>query len=178
MNKEDLIKYGLISFGLVLAGRFFANGLFAWIEGLFVRKGADEKSLDDMIRAKRYSMGGLSEKEAVKVPSKKPNPQIEQTVDPVELQKRELMHRIYSLDLKRGPQESPEAHALRILGLTQMEPLEQIKRAFKRKARDFHPDMFVLNDFDKRTKKRLDGRIHENYVAIQKAYDFLKARAQ
>lgn len=182
MKKDDLINYGLISAGVVLGASFFAKALFAWIEDLLFKKGRDEKSLEDLIRSKRYSMGGLSEKE-IKLSqlAEKKGPRTAEIADlreedPREVRKREIMHRIYDLDPKRATQESELAYHLRLLGLRTLESEEGLRRAFKQRAKEFHPDMFVLTDFDKKVQKRLAGRIHENYVAIQKSYDYLKTQ--
>ena len=177
MNKEDLIKYGLISFGVVLGARFFANAIFAWIEGLFIRKSSDEKGLDELIKSKRYSMGALSDKRTPAQQQPKTRPQeITEALDPAEEKKRATMHRIYDLEIRRGKQESEEAYHLRLLGLVRVEPADSMKKAFRQRSKEFHPDMFALMDFDDRTRKRLEARIHENYVAIQRAYEFFSKK--
>lgn len=175
MSKEDLIKYGLMSVGIVLGARFFANALFAWVERLFVGKSAEEKTLDDLIKSKRFSMGALSEKAAPPTAQQTPK-ELGQQLDPMEEKKRAIMHRIYDLDIRRGQQESVKAYHLRLLGLSKVETPEQLKKAYKQRAREFHPDTFALVDFEQRTRKRLEARIHENYVAIQRAYEFFSKK--
>lgn len=180
MTKDDLIKYAALSVGVVIGARFFANAAFAWIEEFLFNKSKDEKNLDDLIRSKRYGMGDVSEKERKKIsaePSPKERPlELGREVDPREADKAAMMHRIYDLVIKRGAQESEEDFYLRLLGLSKSDSPEIIKRAFKQKAKEFHPDMFVLDGFDGKTRKRLEARIHENYVMIQKAHDFLKKK--
>lgn len=181
MSKDEIIKYGALAFGIVIGARFFADAAFAWIGDLFFKKSRDEKTLEDLIRSKRYSMGSLSESEQLKLNSqpkkneKRSEPlSIDQEIDPAELKKRELMKRIYDLELRKQNGEDQQAYCLRLMGLKTIGNEEQLKKAFKLQSKKFHPDMFALGDFDSKVRRKLEGRIHENYVAIQKAYDHLK----
>lgn len=181
MSKDDIIKYAALAFGIVLAGRFFADAVFAWIGDILFKKSSDEKNLEDLIRSKKYTMGSLSESEQLRINSPlekeaktKPPLQIDHEISPLELRKREIMHRIYDLELRKLNGETVEAYNLRLIGLTKLESHDQLKKAYKVLAKKFHPDMFALGDFDPKAKRKLEARIHENYVAIQKAHDFLK----
>jgi DnaJ-class molecular chaperone len=62
----------------------------------------------------------------------------------------------------------------RILGLLKDSKTEDIKKAYKEKAKEFHPDRFDFSLFDKKTKEKLQHKVHENFLVIQKAYDYLK----
>lgn len=181
MSKDDIIKYAVLAFGIVLLGRFFADAIFAWIGDLLFKKSSDEKTLEDLIRSKKYSMGYLSEQEQLRInipsskeQSSKPQASIKHEISPMELKKREIMHRIYDLELRRMTGESIESYNMRLVGVIKLESEEQLKKAYKTQAKKYHPDMFALGDFDPKAKRKLETRIHENYLAIQKAHDFLK----
>lgn len=182
MSKEQLINYGLLSFALILGGRFIGAAIHAWVDEFFSRsKEKRTHSLDDLIRSRETLYGARQSKLSAIGFSEKPTEEtplsIDDSTDPEELSRRQIMRRVYAFDRPIHPHESEKDQALRLLGLTDMVERAELKRAFKTQAKNFHPDCFDLSLFDGKTKKRLAARIHENYLSIQKAHEYLKKQA-
>jgi hypothetical protein len=181
MDKEKLATYAVIAVGLVLGGRYVANLLFAWFDTLLLRKKEQNyRTLDELIDAKTRQLGGrpkVAEVERPLLSGGAPAPQLEEKTGPEEEQRKLTLHRIYDLETKRGQQESEEAYYLRIMNMKQLEKPEILKRAYKLRSKEFHPDRFNLDLFDAKTKKRLAARVHENYLLVQTAYAYLKKKA-
>ncbi len=178
MDKQTLITYGLISLGIVLGARFFANALFVWIEGFFLGK-KPERSLDDMVRARLRAMGVMPKSPPPTATLPSPEKEIGATAllpeeeDPEAQKRKALLRRIYELDLKQLPGESAEAFARRVLGVGPAAASDEIKRAFKTKSKELHPDTFRHEGFDAKTRAKLEARVHANYLAVKQAYETL-----
>jgi hypothetical protein len=186
MDKKQIIIYAAISFTVVLAGAIMAKALFAWLEQyLFGRKRERDLSLDELIQREerlmtqgkgRPSGRAMAPKDFKENVEDKVAGLLEETTDPKELDKKKILKRIYLFDPKRLGAETEEQFYWRILGLKNAPTTEDLKKSFKTRAKEMHPDSFQLNDFDAKTKKRLEKRIHENYLLIQKAHDVLKKK--
>jgi hypothetical protein len=173
MKLEFLYYSFAVSVVIVVAGRYFADALFPWFDKFLLNKSREDAKLDALIRARLQQWGHRS------ISSQNPSSLTESTpeeeeISPEELAHREQLHRIYSFDGKRRAHESPQDHALRLLGLKSLPSPEGLKQAFKAQAKLNHPDTFQLDSFAPKLKKRLAARIHENYIAIQRAHDTLK----
>ncbi len=182
MDKEKLATYAAIALGLVLGGRYVANLIFAWFETLMLeKKEQNYRTLDELIDSKARQMGGrpkVAEVERSLLTGGTPAPQLEEKTGPEEEQRKITLHRIYDLETKRGQQESEEAYYLRIMNMKQKEAPEILKRAYKLRSKEYHPDRFNLDLFDGKTKKRLAARVHENYLLVQNAYGYLKKNSK
>jgi tRNA G37 N-methylase Trm5 len=99
---------------------------------------------------------------------------LEMDTDPESQKRKAILHQIYDKKLARLKDESDYDFYSRILLLPQDPSNEQIKKAYKEKAKEFHPDRFDFSLFDKKTKDKLQHKVHENFLVIQKAYDYLK----
>lgn len=178
MDKEKLVTYAVIAVGLVLGGRYVANLIFAWFETLMLqKKEQDYRTLDELIDSKARQMGGRPKVAGVErtlLTGGGAAPQLEEKTGPEEEQRKLTLHRIYDLETKRGQQESEEAYYLRIMNMKQLEKPDILKRAYKLRSKEYHPDRFNLDLFDAKTKKRLAARVHENYLLVQNAYGYLK----
>ena len=184
MDKKQIIIYAAISLAVVLAGAIMAKSLFAWLEQyLFGRKRERDLTLDELIEKEerlmtqgkgRASGKAMAPKDFKEKTEDKTAGLLEETTDPKELERKKILQRVYLFDPKRLGAETEEQFYLRILGLKNVINAEDLKKAFKTRAKEMHPDSFQLNDFDAKTKKRLEKRIHENYLLIQKAHDVLK----
>ena len=178
MDKEKLVTYAVIAVGLVLGGRYVANLIFAWFETLMLsKKEQDYRTLDELIDSKARQLGGrpkVPEVERSLLTGGTPTAQLEEKTGPEEEQRKLILHRIYDLETKRGQQETEEAYYLRIMNMKHRESAEILKRAYKLRSKEYHPDRFNLDLFDGKTKKRLAARVHENYLLVQTAYGFLK----
>lgn len=179
--KQIFLQYGFVALALVLGGAFGAKMLFAWLdEYLFGKK--REQGLDEMIAQKLSSMGAkptrkteaLGQRQEAKEDPRQLADQ--RPEDPEEAKRKEILQRIYHFDGKRGQGEAEETYYLRLLGLRSFENVEQVKRSFKQRAREFHPDLFPLALFEKSLQKRLAKRVHENYLLLQKAQDYFAKR--
>ena len=181
MDKEKLATYAAIAVGLVLGGRYVANLIFAWFDTLMLQKKEQNyRTLDELIDSKARQMGGRPRAPEVArtlLEGGTPAPQLEEKTGPEEEQRKLTLHRIYDLETKRGPQESDEAYYLRIMNMKQLEKPDVLKRAYKLRSKEYHPDRFNLELFDAKTKKRLAARVHENYLLVQNAYTFLKKKS-
>ena len=187
MDKKQIIIYAAISLAIVLAGAIMAKSLFAWLEQyLFGRKRERDLTLDELIeKEERLMTGGkgkvsgraMAPRDFKEKTEDKTAGLLEETTDPKELERKKILQRVYLFDPKRLGAENEEQFYLRILGLKNVINAEDLKKAFKTRAKEMHPDSFQLNDFDAKTKKRLEKRIHENYLLIQKAHDVLKKKS-
>lgn len=178
MTKDQIITYLFISFGMVLAARLFGTMISAWMGDIFSKK--DTKSLDELIHEQRNFVGGVRATTAPphKESSKEDLLQIERTLTPEEEKKSKILHRIYDFDYKKKPEEEQQVFFRRVLGVQEGETVEMIKKNYREKSKDFHPDRFDLSLFDKKMKKKLEERIHQNYLVVQKAYQVLLKSAK
>lgn len=180
MDKQKLATYAMISVGVVLIARFGGTLFFNLLDTyLFRKKDRRDPSLDELIDNEYLKLSGGRGKpsgQAVMPRLKKgQKPQeLPQPDDPAVDAKKAILHRIYDVELKRGSGESEEAFALRVLGLKERESQETLKRAFKIRSKELHPDRFNLDAFDGKTRQRLGKRVHENYLQVQAAYQYLK----
>jgi hypothetical protein len=174
MTREFLLYSLAVSVVIVIAGRYFADALFPWLDRFFFSKSRDDAKLDDLIQSRLQQWGHRS----ISAPNPKTlastTSEERDELSPAEIARREQLQRIYSFDGKRRSQESTEDHALRLLGLKELPTAELLKQAFKARAKLNHPDTFQLDGFDAKLKKRLAARVHENYILIQRAHEILK----
>lgn len=185
MDKKQLLMYAGLSLGLVIVGGLLAKSAFAWFEQYLFGRKRPEPTLDELIDQEELLLRGGRPKASGRAlaprdfrsPASDPAPPLlEDTADPVELEKRKTMKRAYLFDPQRLPTEPERTYYLRILGLGPEASLDEIKSAYRARSKDMHPDRFQLEAFDAKTRKRLEKRVHENYVLVQRAHDFLKKK--
>ena len=99
---------------------------------------------------------------------------LEEATDEAGVKRKETVKRIYGLENKRLPQENDLVYFTRFLKLKDNFSKEDLKKTYKELAQLYHPDKFDLTGFDEKTKKKLAAKTHENFVLVQKAYDYLK----
>jgi hypothetical protein len=171
--QTHLIVGVLISFLLVLLGRKLALIFFNLFEKRFfehyIRK---DKSLEELIRAKEFEYGKVRV-----IPT--PGPQkevelIEGPKDPQDEARKVILHKIYNDAFQKKKSESDRDFYIRILNLTTLFKPDDLKRAYKKKSKEFHPDCFDVSLFDAKTQLRLKSRIHQNYLVIQSANNYFK----
>lgn len=173
--EREFIYYAVgISVTMVVAGRYLANAIFPWVDKIFLPKKQRDEKLDELIQARLNQMGHRPVTFAPKQLAENAAPPVE--LNPEEMKRREQLQRIYAFDGKRLSKESTEDHALRLLGLKNPTTAENLRAAFKTQAKLYHPDTFQLDGFESKLKKRLDARVHENYIAIQKAHVLLRSK--
>lgn len=185
MDKKQLLIYAALSLGLVIAGALLAKSAFAWFEHYLFGRKKPEPTLDELIDQEELLLRGgrpkpsgraMAPRDFKTAGTEEAKPMLEDTTDPAELEKRKIMKRAYLFDPQRLPTEPERTYYLRILGLKPEASVDAIKSAYRARSKDMHPDRFQLNAFDPKTKKRLEKRVHENYVLIQKAHDFLRKK--
>lgn len=173
MKQETL--YILIGTAIVVVflSKSIASILFNKMDEFFVKKkelkGFDD--IDSVIEARTMLMrNGV----AASTTSEKKAPEalkIEQIQTPEEKKRIEIMKRIYAFDKLKISGEAEIDYYKRILGICENSDL---KKNYKQMCKVFHPDRFDLRLFDQKTKDKLTKKIHENFLLIQKAYDYLK----
>ena len=175
--KDIVIQYGLASVGVVLAAAVSAKMIFVWLDDLILSKKRDA-GLDEMIQQKLTALGSPVLRRPTETPAPPPKALEDlRPEDPDEVKKKIILQRIYHFDGKRGAQETEEAYCLRLLGMKTLESAEHIKRAFKAQAREYHPDKFPLDLFEKKLRKKLAARVHDNYILLQRAQGQLLKKA-
>ena len=180
MDREKILTLLAVSLGLVLVGSLAGKMLFSWLDTFFYRrKDKLDPTLDELIDHEYTRLGGKprASGEAFAPRIKKVADKVEALDaphDPLESERKMILQRVYAFDFKRGQSESEEAFYLRVLDMKVRERPEVLKRAYKLRSKEFHPDRFKLDIFDTKTRKRLEGRIHENYVLVQQAYSAIK----
>ncbi len=179
MDKQKLATYAMISIGIVIVARLGGQAFFQLLDHyLFRKKDRKDPSLDELIDHEYLKLsGGLKPSGKAVMPRLKQgqkSPELVAPEDPAADAKKALLHRIYDFEFKRTADESEEKFYLRVLGMRERETAENLKRAFKIRSKELHPDRFNLDAFDNKTKKRLAQRVHENYLLVQHAYQFLK----
>lgn len=108
-------------------------------------------------------------------PKKTESPKLlEEATDEASIKRKETVKRIYGLENKRLPQENDFVYYSRFLKLKDNFSKEDLKKIYKELALLYHPDKFDLTGFDDKTKKKLAAKTHENFLLVQKAYDYLK----
>jgi hypothetical protein len=183
MDRDKILTLVGVSVALVLVGSLIGKALFAWLDTyLFRRKDQRDPTLDELIDHEFTRLGGKPRATgAAFAPRIKRTEEkaaaIEAPHDPLEFEKKEMLQRIYGFDFKRLQGESDEAFYLRVLDMKVREKPEVLKRAYKLRSKELHPDRFKLDIFDAKTKKRLAARVHENYLLVQKAYEHFKKTA-
>ena len=185
IDTQQLLTYAGVALGAVFTAKYFSGHLYNLLDSfLFRAKDKRDPSLDEMIDHKHREMGGKGlrragqgsgdERRETGAPGPEELLRLSEDLSPEAQERKLILHKIYSFDARRMPSESEKDYFLRLLN--EREPITQdiLKKAYKKKARELHPDTFDLNLFDPKMKKKLSIRIHENYLWIQKAHDYLK----
>jgi len=180
------MTYAGIALSAVLTARYFSGHLYNLLDHFMFRtKDKRDPSLDEMIDQKHREFGGYGlrksagssqadERASKGAPDKEELLRLNEDLSPEAQQRKLILQKIYSFDGRRLPSETEKNYYLRLLNEREPLNMEILKKAYKKKAREFHPDTFDLSLFDAKMKKKLSSRIHENYLHIQKAHEFLK----
>jgi DnaJ-domain-containing protein 1 len=160
--------------------KVFSGMLFVWWDELFRGKKIEKNmdNLDEIIEARKLLLRkNPDSKENIiqksnqnKLETKK----LEMETDPESQKRKEILHQIYDKKLTKLKDETDYDFFIRVLNLKKESSSDEIKKAYKEKAKEFHPDRFDFSLFDKKTKEKLQKKVHENFLVIQKAYDYLK----
>jgi hypothetical protein len=180
MDKSHIPYVILGCIGFVFAMKIFSGMLFVWWDELFRGKKIEKNmdNLDEIIEARKLLLRKSSDIDQRIV--QKANPikvdakALEMESDPESKKRKEILHQIYDKKLSRLKDETDYDFFIRILNLKKESSTDEIKKAYKEKAKEFHPDRFDFSLFDKKTKEKLQKKVHENFLVIQKAYDYLK----
>ncbi len=178
---KGMIPYVILGcVALMIAVKIFSGMIFTMYEDFFMgKKEKNVDNLDDLIKARAMLMK-KAEPAATKGEGsvKKPDLKlVEEATDPESKKRKEILHQIYDLDVKRFKDEADDAYYARILKLPSAFTTDAVKKAYKERAKACHPDRFDLKSFDEKTQKKLKTKIHENFLIIQKAYDHFKKAA-
>ena len=181
MDKSQ-IPYVIIGcIGFVIGMKIFSGMLFVWWDELFRGKKIEKNmdNLDEVIEARKLLLrkSPHPEKKINHNTSKekiKDAKALEMETDPESQKRKAILHKIYDKKLTRLKDESDYDFFSRVLHLPKDPSTEEIKKAYKDKAKEFHPDRFDFSLFDKKTKEKLQNKVHENFLVIQQAYDYLK----
>jgi hypothetical protein len=161
--------------------KIFSGMIFTMYEDFFMgKKEKNVENLDDLIKARMLLMKKADPISTNKGEggAKKPDLKlVEEATDPESKKRKEILHQIYDLDVKRFKDEADDTYYARILKLPAAFNQEAVKKAYKERAKACHPDRFDLKTFDEKTQKKLKAKIHENFLIIQKAYDHFKKAA-
>jgi len=179
MDKQKLVLYAVIALASVFVARYLASGVFAWFDGYFFKRHRkQDPSLDELIDEEYLKLSGGRRRVSGQAVAPRIKsvaaPELEAPEDPAAEARKALLKRIYDFSYKRMTDESEEKFYLRVMDMKSRETPEILKRAYKLRSKEFHPDRFNLDGFDAKTKKRLEARVHENYLLVQAAYQFLK----
>jgi hypothetical protein len=186
LDVQQLMTYAGVALGAVLTARYFSSHLYNLLDHfLFRTKDKRDPSLDEMIDQKHREFGGYGLRKSGATPladerrSKgAPTPEellrLTEDLSPEAQQRKLILQKIYSFDSRRMPSETERNYYLRLINERDPLTMEILKKAYKQKAREFHPDTFDLALFDEKMKKKLRARIHENYLHIQRANEYLK----
>lgn len=185
MDLQQLFIFGIVSLTLVLVGGVGARFLFLWFDEYLLARGSKkEKDIERMVlreevnlRAQLGTAPRLDQSRSANAAPKKeqgPLPQLEEVTDPAEKERRALMQRIFDFEVRPRAGEDELTFFRRLLSVPEGASKDECKRAFKKLAQKLHPDSFNLAGFDPKTKKRLEKRVHENYLVLQKALESLR----
>ena len=186
LDVQQLMTYAGIAISAVFAAKYFSGHLYNLLDSfLFRAKDKRDPSLDDLIDQKHREFGGygLRKSSGSSLPDERRNKgapdaeellRLSEDLSPEAQQRKLILQKIYSFDSRRLPSETEKNYYLRLLNEREPLTLEVLKKAYKKRARELHPDTFDLALFDEKMKKKLKARIHENYLHIQKANEFLK----
>lgn len=182
---ENKLQLALILIGvaitLVLFSRSIGTYLFHLMDEFLTKKsqkGYD--NFDDVVEARKklfektHSAVKAAKQEKEKATEKAQQKLLEEANDEASLKRKEMVKRIYGLEVKRLMGENDFNYYSRFLKLKDNFNKDDLKKSYKELAQLYHPDKFDLSDFDEKTKKKLAAKTHENFVLVQKAYDYLK----
>lgn len=182
---ENKVQLALILVGVAITLVFFSRSigtfLFHWMDEFLTKK--SQKGFDNFdevveSRKKLFEKTHRSVKaataEKTSATEKVQQKLLEEANDEASLKRKEMVKRIYGLEVKRLGGENDFAYYSRFLKLKDDFSKDDLKKSYKELAQLYHPDKFDLSDFDEKTKKKLASKAHENFVLVQKAYDYLK----
>ncbi|MFZ4714356.1 MAG: J domain-containing protein [Bacteriovoracaceae bacterium] len=184
MDKSHIpyVIVGCVVFVFVM--KALSGLLFVWWDDMF--RGKKDKhfdDLDELIEARKLLM---KKSEPVQFGNQAQHNQgqkktklsaLPEETDPASLKRKAILHQIYDLKMGRLKDEQDLDYYARILMLPKTANSEAVKKAYKERAKECHPDRFDLTSFDTKTQEKLKTKIHENFVVIQKAYDYFKKAA-
>ncbi len=186
IDTQQILTYAGIALGAVLSAKYFSGHLYTLLDHfLFRTKDKRDPSLDEMVDRKKREMGVqglrksssgalLDERASKGAPDKEELLRLSEDLSPEAQQRKLILQKIYSFDSRKIPSETDLDYYLRLLNERPPITLEILKKAYKKRAKELHPDTFDLSLFDPKMKTKLTKRIHENYLHVQKAHEYLK----
>lgn len=178
---ENKIQLALILVGVAITLVFFSRSIGAMLfhmmdEFLTKKSQKGYDNFDDVVEARKklFEKNRPAVREAQKEKQQTEKKLLEEATDEASLRRKDTVKRIYGMENKRHPQENDFTYYSRFLKLKDNFNKEDLKKSYKELAQLYHPDKFDLSDFDEKTKKKLSVKTHENFVMIQKAYEYLK----
>jgi hypothetical protein len=163
----------------VIGGFIFIKLLAAYLhtklQERFHQKDHSYEDFDKVVEARKL-LFKKHEKTFTQSSSKKGNDpeQLKEPDDPEYLKKKSILELVYQFETRAKPQESELQFFRRILTLKEHYDESDLKQSYRKLIQIYHPDKIDLKDFDKKTKSKLEKRIHENFTLLKKAHDRLK----
>lgn len=182
-NKTQLtVILVMIAITVVFFSRSIGQFLFHWFDEFLSKKNQRDKkgydNFDDVVEARKHLFEKNRPQKKTETGNKSKKGEepklLEEATDEASLKRKEIVKRIFGFETKRFREENDLVFYSRILKLKDNFNKDDLKKSYKDLAQIYHPDKFDLVDFDDKTRKKLSAKAHENFLMVQKAYDYLK----